>query len=75
MKKGERLCSTRTILSLSPYTSIFYNNSIISTYIFNKGLHTANDRIGEQYSMLRSTFRHVKVCVPLITNYVEELRT
>jgi hypothetical protein len=54
---------------------IFYNNSKVFYQSLNIGFHAVNQKIKEQYQLLRSPLRHVKVCVPLITDYVEELRT
>ena len=75
MKKGEYMYLDHIDNHAVFLKNFFYNNSIIYYDSINTGFHAANRNITDQYPLLHSTFRHVKVCVPLITSYVEELYT
>ncbi len=79
MKKGERILlqTTHTDQPFMFFTqkNIFYNNNIFFIHDEDTSFHAANRKNGEQYPLLRSAFRHVKVCWQLIKRYDEELCT
>jgi len=79
MKKGERI-HLQTVGTAHPFMfvnkmNIFYNNNIFFINHEDTSFHAANRKTGEQYPLLRSAFRHVKVCWQLIKRYDEELCT